>query len=165
MLSYALASLAPDNVNTFDDPTGTRTKGIGIFKFIKPREPNIIRELERYSTYANPDTVRKFGEILDNHNFNIKMLVAADYWFQGNDKPEVFTKDLFKSNNIPLINITTQSFESNKKKWDSDSYISLLTYANFLKKTLYNTTGETEVLAEDSEEDLFDYGGDEEGDD
>lgn len=162
MISYALSTLEPDrlgkNSDIFyvDENTGKNYLG-----FLRTRKDSVIRELEKYG-HIKSEILNKLTEILDNHNLNVRMLVAADFFYRGNDYPEKLTPELFSMNNINLLKISSISFGENKV-WDKDSLSTLLTYCKFLKDNLYSISETTYVAEETSDnEDEYGYDDDEE---
>lgn len=158
MLSYALASLTPVSMSGEDENIRQIKdyKGGGIFGFIKDRSNSVIRELEKYGQ-PKSDIINRLSDVLENHNLYVTMLVAADHWYRGNEKPREFTPDMFTFKNIHFLEMSNTSFGS-KKAWDRDAFISLLTYANLLRNEVYLENDNIEVVASPDEDDDLDYG-------
>lgn len=171
MLSYSLGSLKIENREIETEEASRKTfKGAGFFGFIKNREISVAKELEKYGPIKGTELLRRLTDVLTNNNFNVRMLVAADHWFRGNDKPRVFTPEMFTTNNIHFLEMSVTSYGS-KKVWDRDALTTLLTYAKYLQTHVYPESQDIEVVeasAEDQDDfDNFgfgDYGNDDEND-
>lgn len=149
MMSYALASIDKRISRDFDE---SKNKGFNPkkFKFFRSNENSIIRELEKYNKVDN-DILNQLNNVLSRNKFNVRMLVAADIWFRGNNYPQTFKHEYFEKNNYPLISITKASFDG-KRNWDKDSLFSLIIYANFLKNTIYKITDDVIVITPDEDD-------------
>ena len=155
MLSYSLGSLKFNKNNIIETNVYKSQKKAGGFSYIKTQEMSIIKELEKYGKYKI-DTVRRLTKILEDNNFNVRMLIAADNWYRGNGNPKLFTSDMFTPANLPFAEITEIS--RTKKVWSDDSIKTLIIYANYLKNNVYNETDNIKVVSRgDDEEEDFDY--------
>ena len=167
MLSYSLSTLVPDrigiNASEEDYRRGKDHRGTGIFGFLKTREASVMKELEKYGNIRT-ETLERLVKILDENNFNVRMLVAADSWYRGNEYPDIFTPEMFTNENIHFLGMSSISF-GGKRNWDKNSFSTLLVYANYLKNNVYNASSVIELAQNsDSEDDYFDYGADEDED-
>lgn len=173
MLSYALGSLKIERNENKDSETGDASqklfKGNGVFGFIKNREISVAKELEKYGQIRGTELLKRLTDVLTLNNFNVRMLVAADHWFRGNDKPRIFTPEMFTTNNIHFLEMSAISY-GNKKVWDRDALTTLLTYAKYLQTHVYPESQDIEVLMVDKTDEDFeqfgfgDYGNEEEYD-
>lgn len=164
MLSYALATLRLDVSDEIEEIYSKDSRSTGKFGYIKTREASIIKELDKYDK-PQQEIIDRLNDILDNNDFNIKMLVAADIWYRGNDLPTKFTPEMFTMANSAFSKITENSFEGNKV-WDRDSLGTLLTYANYLKQNVYIQSGRIIVESGSKDnDDLFDYNEDDNDED
>jgi hypothetical protein len=155
MLSYALGSLkiGKEESKEEDFLNNKTNKGFGVFGFIKSREISILKELEKYGQSSDKDTLRRLSKVLDTNNFNVKMLVAADYWFQNNDKPKIITPEMFTDSNFHFLKMKSISF-GEKKNWDNDAITTLITYAKYLRDNFYKESDDIEVLNPPDEDEL-----------
>lgn len=157
MLSYALGSLKIDKDESREDDSlpDKANKGYGVFGFIKSREISVLKELERYGQTSDKDTLKRLTEVLETNNFNVKMLVAADFWFQGNNKPKKFTQEMFTDSNFYFLQMKSISFQD-KKVWDQDSLTTLITYAKYLRDHVYLESDDIEIFTPPEEEEYND---------
>lgn len=154
MLSYSLGSLKLETLrDDMDDIDYGQIPGFDIFR---TREPSIRRQLENFGYMSPSDSfVERLKEILDDNKFNIRFFLAADLWFVANDKPKVFTKDMFTPYNPSFLKVTNVIFGDGKKGWNFDSLSSFVTYAKFIRDNLYRETDNIIVVEEDSDDDYF----------
>ncbi len=94
---------------------------------------SIKQQLKRYSSTYQETTAKFLLDIPGSEHLNTKMLVAAYYWFTGNESPEQFTPDMFTMDNTSFAEITLKSFEESQE-WKTDRLISLVTYAMLIRR-------------------------------
>lgn len=123
----------------------------------KDREIAVSRELQKYQSQVNQTLVNRLVRVLADNNLNIRMLVAADYWFRGNENPKIFTQDMYLTSNLSFNNMSRTSFPDKNLKWDQDSLIALTSYAHFLRENVYRETDDIVVITDSSDDD--NYGG------
>lgn len=154
MLSYTLGTLRIDKSNKKFNYLSSKNKGYGIFGYQETRDKSIIVQL---SNYADPpqSIIDRLTTVLDDNDFNIRMLVAADIWYRGNNTPNVFNPNMFKKeNNQVFLQMSNTSFGPDKK-WNRDSLGTLLIYGNYLKNNVYKETDKI-IIAPDNESDAGD---------
>lgn len=94
---------------------------------------NVIKELQRYSQNYQEKTARFLMDIPNSQFLNTRMLVAAYYWFSGNDFPKTFTPDMFTTHNLPFAEILETSYPEDKE-WKREQLMSLITYAMLIRR-------------------------------
>lgn len=142
MLSFALGSLKIEKSEDKEDIfTEKQNKGSGIFGFIKNREISVLKELEKYGSNVDKETLKILSDVLDKNNFNVRMLVATDYWFRGNNRPKVFTPEMFSESNIYFLEIKS-IIKEDKKNWEFETLATIITYAKYLRDHVYTESGE-----------------------
>lgn len=120
---------------------------------------NIKQQLKRYSSTYQESTAKFLLDIPGSEHLNTKMLVAAYYWFTGNESPDLFTPDMFTMDNTSFVEITLKSFEDSQE-WTTNRLISLSTYAMLIRRNQneINTKRDTRRLGiqESSDEETED---------
>lgn len=133
-------------------------------------EYTLDREIKKYTAVYKEDVIQFLSGIPKIRYLYIPMIVAAYTWYFGNNKPQIFTPDLFSDNNPSFVLVKNTSFPN--LDWSEKHTASLLTYANIIKRynnnmldapdqnleDYYHDTNfsESEDLSDDDDEDDFD---------
>lgn len=118
-----------------------------------PKIKDIITlNFEKYNKIATPEKVRILSNLATNYNINPSYLVAADIFLQNNNK-DILTNDMFLTSNYQISQIISTLKE--KKEWNIDNYVTLLTYIIFLREKLYKNV--KEVIKDSSDDSIYDF--------
>lgn len=140
VLSYAFGSTV---IFANDDSSKLSRRKIGgqrnfgfNFNINENTNYEIIRELKNYEQGYQESVVKFLSDIPGSQNLNTRMLVAAYQWFFRNNSPEVFTPDMFTTDNIAFNLIMEKSYKEkfSKGEWRQEHNMSLEMYAKLIRE-------------------------------
>lgn len=159
MLSYALGTL------TLGGPKkGLNRKPKRYLDYIRPEYNRVKNEIMKYEGGDSVPDSQEIKEILYvavNRKMNIRLLVAANYWYLNNGQPKEFTPDLISRSNPYFNQVTEVLYDGNYDLWDKENLTSFFIYANYIRLTLFDrmselVSSEIDEVIFDDEDDFFD---------
>lgn len=152
ILSYAFGGsvLFNNDENNNRARRKLNAQGFGHFNAtIEAHNYSIIKELRKYSQNYQEVNAKFLADIPGSQFLNTKMLVAAFHWFFGNEKPEVFTPDMYTMNNSSFAQISRISYPG--EEWKRDRYLCLTEYAHVIRRNI-NEAAERKPVRYDGED-------------